>query len=150
MRRDRIRPGDDAVSPVVGVVLLVGIAVMLTAAVGVFILGFGPGEPPPEADMQFHQESGDTVTITVTRPAGMTEQEVSVQVDGNPACTSSGTQPWSTSGSIDEAESVTIWGSDGGSGCPTSRSVSSGSTVRVIWESSSGGRSDIVAEYETV
>ena len=144
MRRHRFRPDDDAVSPVVGVVLLVGIAVMLMTTIGVFVLGFGPGEQAPESDVQFSQDTNKNVTITAVRPAGLVEQEVRVQVNGQPACyTGSG---WDSTGSIDTGESITV--DEYGTGC--SNSMSSGDTVQVIWRSEGGGQSDLIGEYEVI
>ncbi|WP_248516513.1 type IV pilin [Salinarchaeum laminariae] len=144
MRRNRFRPGDDAVSPVVGVVLLVGIAVLLTGSIAVFVLGFGPGEPAPETEIQFHQEDGN-VTITMVEPAGVSADEIKIQLNGNRACTKNG---GSWSGGLDPADSITVHGGSIGS-CSAGSSVSPDSEVRVIWESSSGGGSEILGSYET-
>jgi len=143
MRRNRFRPGHDAVSPVVGVVLLVGIAVMLTTSVGIFVLGFGPGESPPETEIQFHQESGEVV-ITMVRPAGVEAQNLDIRVNGEDPCM--GANNWPSSGSIEKSETVTISGED-----PIScTSLSSGDTVRVVWSAPGGGRTEIVGEYEVI
>jgi FlaG/FlaF family flagellin (archaellin) len=143
MRRNRFRPGDDAVSTVVGVVLLVGIAVMMTTAIGVFVLGFGPGDSPPESEIQFYQDAGSSdVVITVVRPAGLVEEEVVVRVNGQPACYDG--LDWTGSGSIDKSETVRI----DGYGASCSNSIGSGDLVRVIWRSPSGDQTDIVGEYE--
>lgn len=143
MRRNRFRPGDDAVSPVVGVVLLVGIAVMLMTTVGVFVLGFGPGEQTPEAELQFHQDAtmsdNSNVTITVVDPANMQENEISITVNGSQACPSP-PDDW-----LEKGESVTIGGITGS----CSNGVPPNSVVTVIWESS-GGSSAIVGEYRTI
>jgi len=142
MRRHRRRPGDDAVSPVVGVVLIVGIAVMLMTTVGIFVLGFGPGEQPPEAEVQFHQTgTGGSVdvTITVVDPDNLREGDVRVAVNNSGDCA------WTGSGSLQQGESVTISSTD-----PPPCDVSGGDTVRVTWESSGGGRTFIVGEYEVV
>ncbi|GAB3679809.1 hypothetical protein GCM10028857_01670 [Salinarchaeum chitinilyticum] len=144
MRRHRFRPGDDAVSPVVGVVLLVGIAVMLTGTIAVFVLGFGPGEPTPETEIQFHQEDGN-VTVTMVEPRGVSAGELTIELDGSEACTKDGS---SWSGQLDPADTITVYRGSG-SNCTPGSSIASGSEVRVIWESSSGGGSEIIGEYET-
>jgi FlaG/FlaF family flagellin (archaellin) len=140
MRRNRFRPGDDAVSPVVGVVLLVGIAVMMTTAIGVFVLGFGPGDSPPETEISFYQESGN-VTITMVRPAGVEDQNLEIRVNGNNACVDESN--WSSSGSLERADSAVVYGAGG-----SCTGLSSGDNVRVIWYAPGGGQSDIVGEYE--
>jgi len=136
MRRNRFRPGDDAVSPVVGVVLLVGIAVLLTGSIAVFVLGFGPGEPAPETEIQFHQEDG-TVTITMVEPAGVSANELDIQVNGSDAACKKSDGSWS--GKLEPSDRITVCDS----------SISSKTEVRVIWESSSGGGSEILGSYET-
>lgn len=146
MRRHRFRPGDDGVSTVVGVVLLVGIAVMLMTTVGVFVLGFGPGEQAPESEVQFYEEDGN-VTIQVVRPAGIAAQDLDIRVNGSDACIKD-RDGWGTTGRLEQSDSLTVHGPVGGP-CSPGSNVPSGSTVRVIWESSSGDRSDIVGEYET-
>lgn len=142
MRGERFRPGDDAVSPVVGVVLIVGIAVMLMTTVGVFVLGFGPGEPAPETQVQFTQEDGN-VTVTMLEPAGVQADNLVVRADGADACVKD-RNGWDTSGSVDQGDELTVYGASGscGSGLTTD------DTVRVVWRASNGGRSAIVGEYE--
>lgn len=49
---------DDAVSPVVGVVLMVGITVMLAAVIGVFVLGASTTTSVPDAQMRYVAEEG--------------------------------------------------------------------------------------------
>ncbi|MCH7659154.1 MAG: type IV pilin N-terminal domain-containing protein [Euryarchaeota archaeon] len=58
--------GDDsAVSPVIGVILMVAITVILAAVIGAFVLGLGDGigDSGPQASLSF-SEDGDTVTVT--------------------------------------------------------------------------------------
>lgn len=146
MRRNRLRPGDDAVSPVVGVVLLVGIAVLLTTSVGVFVLGFGPGESPPESEVQFYQEDGN-VTLTVVRPAGIQAENLDIRANGTTACTKDPTN-WPPSGSLERASEITV---HGGSSCPGgSSSLDTGTEVRVVWRAPGGGQTEIVGEYEVI
>jgi flagellin-like protein len=51
MQLRALRTDDDAVSPVVGVILLVGITVVLAAGTASFVLGLGERttQPPPQA-----------------------------------------------------------------------------------------------------
>jgi FlaG/FlaF family flagellin (archaellin) len=143
MRRNRFRPGDDAVSTVVGVVLLVGIAVMMMTTIGIFVLGFGPGERAPESEIQLYENTDGNVTVTAVRPAGLVEEEVVVRVNGERACYR-GSNEWDDTGPIPKADSVVIDGY--GSSCT---SIDPGDLVRVIWRAPSGDRTEIVGEYET-
>jgi len=45
MRIRQLFTDDDAVSPVIGVILMVAITVILAAVIGAFVLGFGGGGP---------------------------------------------------------------------------------------------------------
>lgn len=141
MRRNRFVPGDDAVSPVVGVVLLVAIAVTLTTTVGVFVLGFGPGERAPNGELQFTQNSGPEVNVTVVWADGLDADEVTVQVEGEPACPS---PPWS--GELAESDEVTVTGY----GCPTSPTnpLQENDTVRVVWTPEGESREEVLGEFE--
>lgn len=141
MRRDSWWPGDDAVSPVIGVVLMVGIAVTLMATIGVFVLGVGPGEQTPRGEVLFSQEDTGNVTITVADGAGLVADELSVQVGTEEACLDN--DEWD--GSLEPGDRVTVWGA--GSGC---NALTNGDTVQVIWSASNGGRSEIIDQYEYI
>ena len=58
---------DDAVSPVIGVILMVAITVILAAVIASFVLGLGPGEAAPTADFEFEGSSG---SFSVTHSSG--------------------------------------------------------------------------------
>ncbi|GAA1335681.1 hypothetical protein GCM10009647_078000 [Streptomyces sanglieri] len=62
--------GDDderAVSPVIGVILMVAITVILAAVIAAFVLDMGDmGDQPPSAQIGFNENVGDNVTISVT------------------------------------------------------------------------------------
>jgi flagellin-like protein len=57
---------DDAVSPVIGVILMVAITVILAAVIASFVLGLGDqNNPAPTTSFDFDYDSGpDEVTIT--------------------------------------------------------------------------------------
>lgn len=46
-----------AVSPVIGVILMVAITVILAAVIAAFVLDLGPGEAAPNAQIQFEPDS---------------------------------------------------------------------------------------------
>lgn len=49
----RLRADDCAVSPVIGVVLMIGVFAILMAVIGAFVLGFSPTQSAPDAEMAF-------------------------------------------------------------------------------------------------
>jgi flagellin-like protein len=68
---------DDAVSPVIGVILMVAITVILAAVIGTFVLGLGDQvqNNPPQAQFTFEYNnndvsSGTSDTLTVTHDGG--------------------------------------------------------------------------------
>lgn len=70
MRFDSLRNSDRAVSPVIGVILMVAITVILAAVIGAFVLGLGDGlgdSSGPQASLSF---DGDTDGVTITHNGG--------------------------------------------------------------------------------
>jgi flagellin-like protein len=64
-------PEDRAVSPVVGVAILVGITVILASVVGAFVFGLvSIGESSPDASFTFSQESSEFNTSTTGNSDG--------------------------------------------------------------------------------
>ena len=70
---------DRAVSPVVGVVLMVAVTVLLAGVVLAFAAGIQPAEPAPQASFALDAESG---TATVTHVGGQTIQAENIRVQG--------------------------------------------------------------------
>jgi len=71
MRLKQLFTDDDAVSPVIGVILMVAITVILAAVIGAFVLGFGGGGPSApsvqwdtstqNSNVTFNHGGGDTI-----------------------------------------------------------------------------------------
>jgi len=89
---------DRAVSPVIGIILMVAITVILTAVVGSFVLGIGQGagKPTPQTAMEFEYDdngngfggdSDDEIEIAVTA-GDRIEEKTEVKVGGNRTDTS--------------------------------------------------------------
>jgi flagellin-like protein len=131
---------EDAVSPVIGVILMVAITVILAAVIGAFVLGIGGSqEQTPQASWGWEDASvtttdggGDTSDITAVSlqhdgGEAVSAGELSVTVNGNPA-----------------------FGFDGGTGTNNgadilfsgSSDVTAGSSVTVAFYDTSGGISD--------
>jgi flagellin-like protein len=49
--------GEDAVSPVIGVILMVAITVILAAVIAAFVFGMGPPEQAPQASLRMTADS---------------------------------------------------------------------------------------------
>lgn len=149
MQLRRLFVEDDAVSPVIGTILMVAIAVTMMTAIGAFVLGVGPGEQPPRAELSFAQDPGPAVTINVESTDGLFEEEVDVRVHPDsgsrgPACSgpNPGDKVWDGSGSIDVGKGPTV--TQYGSGC--GNALSSGDEVLVVW--SDNGQSEPLGRHD--
>ncbi|WP_255148983.1 type IV pilin [Halorarius halobius] len=132
---------EDAVSPVIGVILMVAITVILAAVIGTFVLGLGDQvqSSAPNANFQFEYDSTTCVQITHTGGQDVDADNVNVQVGGSDA-SDCGSGEYS-SGS---AFSGTI--NTGTSGAYATGTAEE--TVRVIWNSPGGGSSQTIGESE--
>jgi len=74
MQLKRILSDDDAVSPVIGVILMVAITVILAAVIATFVLGLGEQvsstAPTASFTFEYSEGSGNTGLLTVTHDGG--------------------------------------------------------------------------------
>ena len=65
MDNRNIRKEESAVSPVIGVILMVAITVILAAVIGAFVFGMGTPEKTPAANIEITsaEATGDTITL---------------------------------------------------------------------------------------
>ncbi|MFW6447955.1 MAG: type IV pilin [Halobacteriota archaeon] len=83
MRTSSRNRTDRAVSPVLGVVLLVGITVLLSAAIAGVVLGLGAGPAlPPQVDWSFAYDGEGNLTIR--HAGGEPIDPADVRVEGDP------------------------------------------------------------------
>ena len=84
MKFTRLFTENRAVSPVIGVILMVAITVILAAVIGTFVLGIAPGEDPaPSAQLTF--DAGDGTDIEVTHSGGdtMEIEDLTILINGS-------------------------------------------------------------------
>ena len=138
---------DDAVSPVIGVILMVAITVILAAVIGTFVLGLGGQvqDNAPSAQFTFDQDG----SLEMTHDGGQTVQVSNIEVTNddttkdyasNDICQNAdGTadDEW-TSAELSAGDSCTI----------SSANLDDGDTVRIVWEADGGDTSATLAEYE--
>lgn len=137
-------PGDDAVSPTIGVVLLIGIATALMASLAVFVLGFGPGGQAPHGEFLFSQDADENVTITYASGEDVLENHVVVIVGSEPACDEDGNRVWQGSGAFEPGDRTTV--THKGASC--SDELEEGDVVRVVWQGPGSARESVLGEYE--
>ena len=143
-----------AVSPVIGVILMVAITVILAAVIGTFVLGLGDQvqQTSPNAQWDWEQSSS-APELQVTHEGGDSIEAARMEVTGtyandaggadgdSKACSSDDTNEWDSS-TITAGTSCDVTGG-------TSVSISSGETHRLIWTAEGGGSSSTLSTYET-
>ena len=124
---------DDAVSPVIGVILMVAITVILAAVIASFVLGLGDStNTTPSASFDFDYDSNnDEVTITHQSGDTLTASQVNVQVGG----TDAGTQFEGSYSEITSGSTITV-------------TANPGDSVVVSWTASSGDNSATLGDFD--
>lgn len=165
---------DRAVSPVIGVILMVAITVILAAVIGTFVLGLGDSlsQTTPQATYDWSQsqvsgaDAGNyTATIEHTGGDSLDESTIGFTFTPGPdtASLSSTTIPsdntWASSDTTVKAGDSLQFGGVGGdigiTGGNAQRDTSTGQgslkegdVIRITWSSSEGGTSSVLTEYE--
>ena len=74
----KIFKSDEAVSPVIGVILMVAITVILAAVIAAFVFGLGPSETTPTAPFKGEINNDDWFNLTHQGGDGITLSDISV------------------------------------------------------------------------
>jgi flagellin-like protein len=149
---------DRAVSPVIGVILMVAITVILAAVIGTFVLGLGDqvSESAPQAQFSFDFSANDSnpEDLTVIHDGGdsVATEDLSVNVGGNEVwngtngAVGSVTASPAWSGDVNAGDTLKIIdANDGGSGA---EEFEDGESVRVIWSSSNSDKTATIGQAE--
>lgn len=141
------KPGEDrALSPVIGVVLLVALTVILVAVVGGFVTDFGSGvEAAPNAQIGVDfDKDNDYVNISHDGGSDVNPETLEVEYEEDGSVSSD-----TFNNAVDSSEEGLIQAGDehsinvtdlGGS------DVSSGDTFRIIWTGESGNNREVLLE----
>ena len=131
---------DRAVSPVIGVILMVAITVILAAVIGSFVLGLGNSvqQTAPNANFEFDfSETGSGHDVTATHTGGDTipdgdtlELAGTNESDDGSFSTEFDNYPVNAGSSVSQSD------------------VKNGSTVSVIWTAEGGETSQTLAKEE--
>ena len=125
---------EDAVSPVIGVILMVAITVILAAVIGTFTLGLyeGGNEAAPSVDFDtVYDEGVQTLTVTHTHGETIETSQLEWVVTGDDEISEMFSGPRVTAG-----DSVTLTG------------VESDETVRLVWSTKGEERSATIMKWE--
>ena len=129
-----------AVSPVIGVILMVAITVILAAVIGAFVLGLGDSvsETAPNAQIDFDYSTADNVSLTHEGGDSFAVDNVDL-VSPNEAIDGSedGIGNWAS------GESVSAGNSTGDIDVSGDLSASSGDTLRLVWQGQGGSSTTI-------
>ncbi|MDS0243685.1 MULTISPECIES: type IV pilin N-terminal domain-containing protein [unclassified Haloferax] len=138
---------ESAVSPVIGVILMVAITVILAAVIGTFVLGLGDqvGDTSPQASFSFDFDNdvSDTDTdaqLVITHESGtsISADRLTVTVDGT-GVAADATDDYLFSddfpATVGAGSSATVVKND------TADAVWEGESIRVVWTSESGSNS---------
>jgi flagellin-like protein len=149
MQLKQLLNDDDAVSPVIGVILMVAITVILAAVIGTFVLGLGDQvqTTAPQASFNFDYDTGASGQDSWTNSKGSATGKLTVAHNGGDSiavgrlkltgATSNDPAKFSAtslSGDVTAGDSVNIW-------------VAGSDTVRVVWTAASGDSSATLGEW---
>ncbi|MFC6973851.1 type IV pilin N-terminal domain-containing protein [Halomicroarcula sp. GCM10025709] len=141
---------DDAVSPVIGVILMVAITVILAAVIASFVLGLGDQtqSTTPQASFSFdyNENETDRGQLTITHDGGDTITASELYLRGSGFTSSS-----DVVGDADFKTSGGAWGNSSGAAYGSNSDISAGQSViaslnddyevRVVYESAEGDSS---------
>lgn len=128
---------DSAVSPVIGVILMVAITVILAAVIGTFVLNLGQSvqQTAPQASFDYnYNTSAGNVTITHQAGDSLNNDTISVAGDGVGGSLSLTTPG---DGSYEAGDEV------------ASGAYVTDGTIRVVWTSPNGGNSATLGQSST-
>ncbi|WP_411967034.1 type IV pilin [Haloferax sp. YSSS75] len=127
---------DRAVSPVIGVILMVAITVILAAVIGTFVLGLGDqvSETAPQASFSFDYDGSNTLTVT---------HESGEAIDRN-LLSFSGSGYGSTSSDF---PNTNVAAGDSATITTATDPLTGGDEVRIVWTSQSGSTSATLQKW---
>ncbi|AXG07888.1 type IV pilin [Haloplanus rubicundus] len=144
MQLKQLLTEDRAVSPVIGVILMVAITVILAAVIGTFVLGLGDqvSDNAPQASFSFDfNDGGDGFNgdpddiVNITHEGGETVENSTLGVNGDDSGLTyvAGDSNWGDDGVVSAGDRISHNG------------VDSGETIRVIWTNPNGGSTNTIA-----
>ena len=156
MKLKKLFEDDGAVSPVIGVILMVAITVILAAVIGTFVLGLGDrvSEASPNAQFSFEYHDGGQNYVNITHDGGdaVNTEQLKVAVGPWTVWTASDNtnstgftgarDHWSSNDKISAGNEVTLQDGNGGD------SFDDGEAVKVIWTASGSDKTAVIGESE--
>ncbi|MFB6221389.1 MAG: type IV pilin [Halolamina sp.] len=149
MQLRKLYAEEGAVSPVVGIILMVAITAMLAAVIGTFVVGFDSNlqdAPQVTIDFEFDDGSGGTddaldvehgggSVVQATRVTVAASEAVQYRSGGSYTTASDGRVPWpefdGTTTEITPGDAVTVYAASGDN--------LNDATVKVVWDNGETG-----------
>lgn len=144
MKIRQLLTDDGAVSPVIGVILMVAITVILAAVIAAFVLGLGDtSDPAPQVSFDYDYTEGDT-ELVVTVQSGDTFEagNAAVVVAGSETPLDGGNTGFGATSTIGAGDSFTVTSGDD---IPTD--VNSGDRVDITFTPEDGGESNVIGTF---
>ena len=147
MKLKQLLNDDDAVSPVIGVILMVAITVILAAVIATFVLGLGEqvSQTSPNTSFSFDYNNESASSVDIGATSG--DAYVNVTHAGGPnidadqlAIAGDQTGDW-TDGSLSSSDEVSA-------GDEVSVGVNYGDRISVIWENEEGTESSTLQRFD--
>ncbi|QSG09081.1 type IV pilin [Halapricum desulfuricans] len=152
MKLKQLFTDDDAVSPVIGVILMVAITVILAAVIATFVLGLGESvsSTAPQANFQEdYSETNDTDDFSVDPNESLNTGNLTVTHTGGDKISADNLY---MTGSSEDTQDRRSWSSAISNthvtaGTSVNYAVNTGDTVRVIWSDDSEGTSAELSKW---
>ena len=133
-----------AVSPVIGVILMVAITVILAAVVGTFVIGLGDSigtSPTANFNFQYTNTTGSDDTLVITHSGGDTIDGSQLSVVASGITLSAADNTWSGNdyngaARVSAGQSITV-----------EEGNLSDATIRLVWTDATGDRSATLATW---
>ena len=145
---------DDAVSPVIGVILMVAITVILAAVIGTFVLGLGDQvqSTSPQASFSFDFESSTSGGSCGDIADSGTTGTLDVTHDGGDAINENRLSLTTAGGTVSDLKAscsaISSDGEDVSAGTTLDVDVGGQDTLRVVWESSDGENTATLGKWD--
>jgi len=150
MKIQELFTDDDAVSPVIGVILMVAITVILAAVIGAFVLDIGGSqETVPQASWDFSYDSSNDI-VEVSHDGGDSVDPAQLSFSGTHSSGTSfsedaDTGDWNVD-SLNAGSSIKI-GDNPSNGIDAGGPINSDDGVTLTWTSSGGDQSQVLQEW---
>ncbi|ELZ88554.1 type IV pilin [Haloferax sulfurifontis] len=130
-----------AVSPVIGVILMVAITVILAAVIGTFVLGLGDqvGDTAPQASFSFDYDGAQEITITHESGDSIASDQLSVVIPSD-LSTPVISKNDGSDDNMNAGETIVVE-------LDTGETLDDGDEVRLVWTSESGSNSATLQTY---